>query len=93
MTKPKKALWRGAAALAFEAVEHGSRAVQRVHLETARRPFFVLEQIPVVAPVAHVVHVVHDATTSVVYETIRAVNAGVGAIVRATDPTDPPPRT
>jgi hypothetical protein len=93
MTKPKKALWRGAAALFAEAVEHGSRAVERVHLETAKRPFFILEHIPVIAPVAQVVHVVHDATTSAVYETIRVVNAGVGAIIRATDPSDTKPPT
>jgi hypothetical protein len=85
----KKAMWRGVVALVGEAVEHGSRAVERVHLETAKRPFVILEHIPVVAPVARIVHVVHDVTTMSVYGTIRAVNAGVGAVVRATAPPEP----
>jgi hypothetical protein len=84
----KKAMWRGVVALVGEAVEHGSRAVERVHLETAKRPFVILEHIPVVAPVARIVHVAHDATAMTVYGTIRAVNAGVGAVIRATEPSE-----
>ena len=37
---------RGLAALVRDAVEHGSRAVEKVHLEIARRPFTVLEHVP-----------------------------------------------
>ena len=85
----KKAMWRGVVALVGDAVEHGSRAVERVHLETARRPFVILEHIPGVAPFAQVVHVAHDVTTKTVYGTIRAVNAGIGAVVRATEPKEP----
>ncbi len=89
----KKAMWRGVVALVGEAVEHGSRAVERVHLETAKRPFVILEHIPVVAPIARIVHVAHDATATSVYGTIRAVNAGVGAIIRATEPSEGPSRS
>jgi hypothetical protein len=85
----KKAMWRGVVALVGDAVEHGSRAVERVHLETAKRPFVILEHVPVVAPFARVVHVAHDATTRTVYGTIRAVSAGIGAVIRATEPTEP----
>ncbi len=84
----KKAMWRGVVALVGDAVEHGSRAVERVHLETAKRPFVILEHIPVVAPVAHIVHVAHDAMAMASYGAIRAVNAGVGAAIRATDPAE-----
>jgi hypothetical protein len=71
--------WRGLKALVQDAVEHGSRAVERVHLATARRPFAILEAIPVVATPTRIVHVIHDATTSTVYGSIRLVNRAVGA--------------
>jgi hypothetical protein len=70
---------RGARKLVTDAVEHGSAAVERVHLATAARPFGILEKIPVVAEPARVVHTVHDATTKLVYVSIRAVNRVVGA--------------
>ena len=64
-----------------DAVEHGSRAVERVQIETARRPFAVLEQVPGVAQPARVVHVAHDASVAAVHGIIRGVNAVVGAAV------------
>lgn len=71
--------WRGIVALVRDAVEHGSRAVERVQLETAARPFTILEKIPVVALPTRVVHVVHDATVVGVHGTIRAVAQAIGA--------------
>jgi hypothetical protein len=70
--------WRGLRALVEDAVEHGSSAIERVHLETAARPFAVLEHLPVTATVARGVHVAHDAIASSVYQTIRATNRFVG---------------
>ncbi len=64
----------GLAALLADAVEHGTSAVERVHLATAARPFAVLERIPPTALVARGVHVTHDAIASGVYGSIRAVN-------------------
>jgi len=75
------AKWRGAVALLRDAVEHGSRAVERVQIETAQRPFAVLEQIPGIAEPTKVVHVVHDASVGAVHEIIRGVNAIVGTAV------------
>jgi hypothetical protein len=69
---------RGLRALIEEAVEHGSRAVERIHTETAQRPFVILESIPVIAGAARVVHVLHDFSVSTTYGTIRLVNRGVG---------------
>ncbi|HEY4116669.1 MAG TPA: hypothetical protein VGM56_02385 [Byssovorax sp.] len=71
--------WRGLASLVEDAVEHGSRAIERVHRETAKRPFDLLEQIPVVAPPTRVVRVVHDAIVTLSYGGVRAVNRVVGA--------------
>jgi hypothetical protein len=69
---------RGLRALIEDAVEHGSGAVERVHLATAARPFAVLERIPTTALVARSVHVAHDAIASSVYGTIRATNRLLG---------------
>jgi len=73
--------WQGLKALVADAVDHGSRAVQRVHLEIARKPFAVLEAIPQVAGPAKVVHLVHDATVSTTYLVIRSVSTVVFATV------------
>jgi hypothetical protein len=70
--------WRGLKDLVKDVVEHGSSAVQRVHMETARRPFRILEQIPPLAPPTRVVRAIHDASVSTVYGMIRLVNAVVG---------------
>lgn len=70
--------WRGLAALVRTAVDEGSRAIERVHLDTARRPFAILEQVPVVAAPSKLVHVVHDAIVTTTYSSIRLVNAAVG---------------
>lgn len=38
--------WQGTRALVGEAIEHGSRAVERVQLELAKTPFDLLERVP-----------------------------------------------
>jgi hypothetical protein len=75
--------WRGLRALVTDAVEHGSRAVERVQMDTAKRTFDVLEAIQPIAGPAKLVHLVHDATVGGVYGTIRVVNQVVGASVEA----------
>ncbi len=79
--RSKLSKWRGLAALVRDAVEHGSRAVERVQVETAARPFAILEEIPGVATPAKVVHVVHDLSVAGVHGSIRAVNTVVGKTV------------
>ena len=75
--------WRGVRALVTDAVEHGSRAIERVQMDTAKRTFDLLEAIgPISAPVK-LVHLVHDATVGGVYGTIRIVNQVVGSSVDA----------
>jgi hypothetical protein len=73
--------WRGAAALLRDAVEHGSRAVERVQIETARRPFAIIAKIPVVAGPTRIVHAAHDAGVNAVHGAIRLVNGAVGKAV------------
>jgi hypothetical protein len=68
----------GLRSLVTEVVEHGSKAVQDVHLATAARTFVVLEAVPPIAKPAKVVHVAHDVCVSGVYGAIRLVNRAVG---------------
>jgi hypothetical protein len=75
--------WRGLRALIGDAVEHGSSAIERVHLQTANRPFAVLELIPGIAQPAQDIHRVHDAAVAGVYASIRGVNRLVGATLDA----------
>jgi hypothetical protein len=79
MTTMKR--WRGLAKLLVDAVEHGSAAVERVQLETVRRPFVILEKIPPIAESARSVHVAHDLAVSSVYAMIRAVNGVAGKTI------------
>ena len=71
-------LLRGVRALLTDTVEHGSRAVETIQLEAARRPFSVLEAIPPLAVPARAVHVVHDAVVTMTHASIRGVNGVVG---------------
>lgn len=65
--------WRGLKSLIIDAVDHGSRAVERIQKETARRPFEILEQIPPLAVPAKGVHEIHDLAVTGVHEVIRLV--------------------
>ena len=73
--------WRGLVSLIGQAVDQGTTAIERVHLETARRPFAILEHIPVLAVPAQSVHTIHDATASSVYALIRIVNDAAGKTI------------
>jgi hypothetical protein len=73
---------RGLRALLEDAVEHGTKAVERVHMATAARPFDILDLTPI-APAARGVRLIHDATVTGVYETIRQVNHLVGVTLSA----------
>ena len=75
--------WHGLFALVGQAVDQGAAAIERVHLETARRPFAILEHIPVLAVPAQTVHTIHDATASSVYALIRIVNHAAGKTIDA----------
>ena len=79
MSEMKK--WRGLNALVIDAVVHASRAIERVHKETANRPFGILERIPTVALPARGVHVLHDVTVAGVHGAIRLVSRAVGGTV------------
>jgi hypothetical protein len=71
---------RGLLTLVTDVVHHGSRAVEKVHRETAARPFGILEALPdVIAVPARSVHLVHDVSLTATYGSIRIVNEAVRA--------------
>jgi hypothetical protein len=70
--------WRGLKSLIIDAVDHGSRAVERIQKETARKPFEILEKIPPLAVPAKGIHEVHDLAVTGVHEVIRLVNRVTG---------------
>ncbi|HKU40348.1 MAG TPA: hypothetical protein VJR89_19440 [Polyangiales bacterium] len=81
--------WKGLVSLVGDAVEHGSQAVERIHMATARRPFQIIEQIPGIAAPTKLVHHVHDAIVTNTYQQIRFWNSLVVSAVRAALPDDP----
>ncbi len=66
--------WRGLKSLIIDAVDHGSRAVEHIQVETARKPFELLEQIPPLAVPVKGIHEIHDTAVSAVHGMIRLVN-------------------
>jgi len=83
--------WKGLRALIGDAVEHGASAIERVQLETAKRPFTLLEQIPGLAEPVKSVHQIHDVVVTNAYEAVRLVNRAVGqALDAALDAVDEP---
>jgi len=64
-----------------EAVEQGSRAVERIQLETARHRFGILAHVPVLATAAGVVHQVHDAAVTAVHASVRGVSRVAGTVL------------
>jgi hypothetical protein len=75
------AKWKGLGALVVDAVDGGSRAVERIQLKSAQRPFAILEQVPVIAPAGRAVHLVHTAAVTTVHAGVRLVARAVGTIV------------
>ncbi len=72
--------WRGLKALVQDSVDSVSRSVERVHKETSKRWFDVIEAVPPVAGPTRVVRSIHDASVTGVHEIIRMTNRVVGAV-------------
>lgn len=69
---------RGLKSLVQAAVEHGSRAVEKVQIEMAKTPFDLLEQVPPLkVPVAGV-RLIYNTSVSTTHGMIRLVNKTVG---------------
>jgi hypothetical protein len=74
--------WEGLLRLAGEAVEQGSRAIERVALESAQRPFAILERLPRIGRASEVVHLLFDASVTSSHGAIRLLNQAAGAALR-----------
>lgn len=75
--------WRGLKALVQDAVDHGSRAVERLQKEVASRPFDLLEQIPQIKTPVRGIREIHDTAVSSVHGMIRLVNRVAGETLDA----------
>ena len=69
---------RGLKSLIEQAVDHGSRAIERVQLETAKVPFDLVEQIPGLKVPASGVRAIYNTGVSGVHGMIRLVNKVAG---------------
>ena len=78
MTTTLKRL-RGLKALVQDAVVEGSKAIEKVQVESAARPFGVLEQIEPLAAPARGVHVVHDVIVASSHGMVRLWTRAIGA--------------
>ena len=91
--------WRGLKALVQDAVEHGSRAVERIQMETAKKPFDLLEQIPPLEVPVKGIRAIHDTAVGGIHGMIRLVNRVTGdtldvvltALERHAEPAEPQP--
>ena len=72
---------RGLKDLVRDTMQHGTTAVEKVHLETARRPFSVLESIAGLSEPVKSIHQVHDAVVASTYGTVRAVAQAVDKVL------------
>jgi hypothetical protein len=71
---------RGLVSLVRDAVDGGSRAVQKVQLGIAKRTFDILEAVPGVREPTKVVHLVYDLSVNSTHGIIRLVNGAVGGV-------------
>lgn len=83
--------WLGLSALLADAVEHATTAIEHIHMQTAQRPFKIIEQIPPIAAPAHLVHEVHDTLVGLTYRQIRFWNSAVQKVVQAALQPEPAP--
>lgn len=80
------------------AVAVGSGVVRAMHKGIAAIPFSILESIPATRDTTRVVRKTHDLISDAVYDSIGAVNRGIGAALRGNlqgalpaKPESPPP--
>ncbi|MDC3962109.1 hypothetical protein [Polyangium jinanense] len=66
--------WRGAKALVADTIDQGSRAVERLQKETARRPLDLLARIPPLEVPAKGILEIHHLLVSNTHAMIRLVN-------------------
>ncbi|WP_428265873.1 hypothetical protein [Haliangium sp.] len=70
--------WRGVKDLLQDAIEHGSRAVERVQKQAAARPFDIVARIPPLTLPTQGIHAAYDLCVSAAHGAVRGVNRVVG---------------
>ena len=91
---------RGLKALVQDAVVEGSKAIEKVQVESAARPFGVLEQMEPLAIPAKGVHLVHDTLVAASHGMVRLWTRAIGTTLDVAldlaergqkEPPPPPP--
>ena len=72
---------RGLLTLVADAVEHGSRGIEQVHLEIGGRPFDLAAAIPGLTVPAEAAHVVYDVSVSATYAAVRLGNRAARVVI------------
>lgn len=72
---------RGLKSMVQDAVEHGSRAVERVQLDMAKTPFDILENVPPIAAPVKGVRLLHNFGVTSTHSMIRLVNKVTGSVL------------
>lgn len=75
---------KGVATLVQTVVDKGATAVEEVQNELTSEVYGILTRIPPIAPTVRTVQVVHETCVGGIYNIIRGVNRGVGAITQLT---------
>lgn len=73
--------WRGLKALVADAVEHGSRAVEKLQLDAFGRVTSIVQIVPGVEAPAEVTRAVHATIVRSTHASIRAVSRAVGGVL------------
>lgn len=81
---------RGLKALVQDAVEHGSRAIERVQIDMAKVPFDLLEKVEPIREPVKGIRLLHDTGVAYTHSMIRLVNKVTGDVIdKVIDAADP----
>lgn len=73
--------WRGLKDLVVDAVDHGSQAVEAIHLASSRRVFRIVRVVPGADVPARLVEGIYEGSVKRTYGTVRFVAKLVGGTI------------
>lgn len=81
--------WKGLAHLVRDGVVEGSKALEKVHLDTSDTVYRIVGSLPPLAPPARLVRAVHHTVVQVNHGAVRGVTHAVAAGVDLVLPDEP----
>ncbi|HEX7667048.1 MAG TPA: hypothetical protein VF407_21105 [Polyangiaceae bacterium] len=73
--------WRGVKDLVVDAVDHGSQAIEKIHLASSQRVFGVIRMVPGADVPARLVENIYEGSVKRSYGSVRFVAKLVGGAV------------